>query len=184
MKRRYLESRVEWEYIEQLIDAIDNPNTKNQVRNALEWYVIKASRYRGIEHFLNGVTLVVPAVLVVLNQYMPEKCITVQLVTAISGIFAASAKSFSKLHDKRICYRRAAEEIKSETVLYIHRVGNYNADKRNTIFVSRINEIRKNENNSWADIESDNGAVKRENSIETVKNEKQMSVSKNRENYR
>lgn len=161
MKRRYLTSRVEWEYIGQLIDAIDNPNTKNQVRNALEWYVIKASRYRGIEHFLNGVTLVVPAVLVVLNNYMSEECIIVQLITAASGIFAASAKSFSKIHDKRICYRRAAEEIKSETILYIHRVGNYDTDKRNAIFVSRINEIRKNENNSWVEIESDSGVEKR-----------------------
>lgn len=164
MKKRYSSSRVEWEYIGQLTDAIDNPNTKNQVRNALEWYVIKASRYRTIEHILNGVTLIVPAVLVILNKCVPDDCIVVQLLTAASGIFAAAAKSFSKLHDKRICYRRAAEEIKGETVLYIHQAGIYEAENRNTIFVSRINEIRKNENNSWAEIENNNGAGKTENS--------------------
>lgn len=160
MKRKYSSSKVEWEYIGQLIDAINNPYTKNQVRNALEWYVIKACRYRTMEHILNGVTLAVPALLVILNKCVPGDCIVGQLVTAASGTFAAAAKSFSKLHDKRICYRRSAEEIKSETTLYIHQAGIYEAGNRNTIFVNRINEIRRNENNSWAEIENDNVTAK------------------------
>ena len=48
-----------------------------EVSIGINRHVIKASRYRGSEHFLNGVTLVVPAVLVVLNNYMPEGCIIV-----------------------------------------------------------------------------------------------------------
>lgn len=156
MKRKYSSSSVEWEYIGQLVNAIENQNTRNQVSNALEWYVIKASRYRVIEYCLNAVIIAVPAILVVLSECVKTNCIASQLLTAISGTFAASAKSFSKLHDKRICYRRAAEEIKSETVFYIHQAGIYETLDRDTIFVNRVNEIRRNENSSWAEIEEEN----------------------------
>lgn len=155
MKRKYSSSSVEWEYIGQLENAIENQNTRNQVSNALEWYIIKASRYRMIEYCLNAVIIAVPAILVVLSECVETNCIASQLFTAISGTFAASAKSFSKLHDKRICYRRAAEEIKSETVFYIHKVGIYKVADRDTIFVNRVNEIRRNENSNWAEIEGE-----------------------------
>lgn len=155
MKRKYSASRVEWEYIGRLINAINDQNIKDQVSNALEWYVIKATRYRMIEYILNGVTLVVPAILLLLNKYVENDCMAGQLITAASGTFAASAKAFSKLHDKRICYRRAAEEIKNEAVLYIHQTGVYKVENRNAIFAERINAIRKSENSSWVEIEND-----------------------------
>ena len=155
MRRKYSASKVEWEYIGRLINAINDQNIKDQVSNALEWYVIKAARYRMLEYILNGVTLVVPAILVLLNKCVENDCMAGQLITAISGTFAASAKVFSKLHDKRVCYRRAAEEIKNEAVLYIHQTGIYEVENRNVIFAERINVIRKRENSSWMEIEDD-----------------------------
>lgn len=155
MKKKYSSSRVEWDYIDQLLNAIENQNIRSQVGNALEWYVIKASRYRLLEYILNVLTLIVPAVLVVLNSCLSSEDIVGQLIVAVLGTFAAAAKSFSKLHDKRICYRRAAEFIKSETALYIHRMGAYKGEDKDEIFVNNIIEIRREENNTWVKIENE-----------------------------
>ncbi len=155
MKKKYSSSRVEWEYIGQLLDAIENQNVRNLVGNALKWYVIKASRYRLFEYILNALTLIVPAVLMILNKCVPDNCMMGQLVIAALGTFAAATKSFSKLHDKRVCYRSAAEFIKSETALYINRVKIYKREDREEIFVNNINKIRKRENDSWIEIEND-----------------------------
>lgn len=155
MKRRYSASKVEWDYIEQLVNAIEDVHTRELVSNALQWYVIKAGRYRMFEYILNAVTLIVPSALVVLNQCVEGGSVAVQLVAAVSGTLAASAKAFSKLHDKRVSYRTAAESIKSETALYIHRADIYKTEKRDALFIKRIIEIRRNENGKWAEIEND-----------------------------
>lgn len=154
MKKKYLSSKVEWEYISQLLNAIDNQNIRYQVGNALEWYVIKASRYRLYEYALNALTLVVPATLLILNKCVPNDGMVWQSVVAVSGTFAGAAKSFSKLHDKRVCYRRTAEFIKSETVLFINNVGIYENEDSAKKFVNKIIRICNEENNNWAKIES------------------------------
>lgn len=161
MKKKYSSSSVEWEYIGQLLNSVENQNIKNQVGNALEWYVIKANRYRLFEYILNMLTLIVPAVLVVLNNCLPDDCMAGQLGVAVLGTFAAAAKSFSRLHDKRICYRGAAECIKSETALYINKMGVYKNEDSAEIFVTNINKIRKEENNSWIKIENNEETVSR-----------------------
>lgn len=154
MKKRYLSSKVEWTYIGQLIDAIDNWKIKNQIYNALVWYVIKSSRYRIYEYILNIINIVAPAMLMIFSKYASEDCFEGQLIIAIVGTFAAAAKSCSKLHEKRICYRSAAEAIKSETVLYINHVGIYASEERDTIFVKNIDQIRKEENIHWVKLET------------------------------
>lgn len=163
MKKKYSSSKVEWEYINQLLNAIENQNIRNQVGNALEWYVIKAGRYRLVEYILNTLTLIVPAVIMILNKCMPDNCMAGQLVVAVLGTFAAATKSFSKLHDKRICYRRAAEFIKSETALFINRVGVYKRENSAEIFVNNIIKIRKEESNSWIEIENNVETISRKN---------------------
>ena len=155
MKRKYSSGKVEWDYIGQLLNAIENHNIRNQIGNALEWYVIKTNRYRFSEYILNTLILIVPAVLTILNNCVSSENVEGQLVVAFLGTFAAAAKSFSKLHDKRICYRRTAEFIKRETALYINQIGRYKGTDRDEIFVNSINEIVGEENNSWMEIERD-----------------------------
>ena len=154
MRKKYLSSKVEWTYIGQLIDAIDNWKIKNQVYNAVVWYVIKSSRYKIYEYILNIVNIVAPALLMIFSKYVSEDCFGGQLIIAIIGTSAAAAKSCSKLHEKRICYRGAAEAIKSETVLYINHVGIYASEERDTIFVQNIDQIRKEENINWVKLET------------------------------
>lgn len=154
MKKKYSSSKVEWEYIGQLLNAVENQNIRNQVGNSLEWYVIKANRYRLFEYTLNLLTIIVPAVLIILNNFLPENCMAGQVIVAALGTFAATTKSFSKLHDKRIGYREAAEHIKSETALYINQVGVYKNEDSAEILVVNIDKIRKEENNRWIKIEN------------------------------
>lgn len=154
MKKKYLSSKVEWTYIGQLINAIEDENIKNQIYNALVWYVIKTSRYRIYEYILNIINIVAPTMLVFFSKYVSEDCFGGQLMIAIVGTFAAAAKSCSKLNEKRICYRCAAEAIKSETVLYINHVGIYASEERDEIFVKNIDQIRKEENSNWVKVET------------------------------
>lgn len=177
MERKYSSSKVEWDYIGQLLNAIENQNIRNHVGNALEWYVIKANRYRLFEYILNALTLIVPAVLMIMNSCVSSEDVAGQLIVALLGTVAAAAKSFSKLHDKRICYRRAAEFIKSETVLYIQRVGVYKGEDRDEIFVNNIIEIRREENNSWVDIENDKGTTSKVNH-DNITNQKEKTSEK------
>lgn len=154
--KRYSAGNVEWEYIDRLIDDIGEEKIKDQVYNALVWYVVESGRYKVFEYVLNGVTLVSPMALVALNNCLPDGCIWGQILAAGIGTFAAAAKSFSKLHDKRVNYRRAAEAIKSETTLYINHAGRYGVeDGRDALFVERIENIRKTENASWVKIETE-----------------------------
>lgn len=153
MRKKYLSSKVEWTYIGQLINAIDNWMIKNQVYNVLVWYVIKSSRYRIYEYILNIINIAAPAMLMIFGKYVPENSFEGQLIIAIVGTFAAAAKSCSKLHEKRVSYRSAAEAVKSETILYINHVGKYASEERDIIFVQAIDEIGKEENINWANLE-------------------------------
>ena len=155
MRKRYSSSKVEWAYIDQLTNAICNEAIRNQVYNALVWYVIESSRYKFLEYFLNGVTLVSPSLIMLLNECGSQDCKWGPIAVTGIGTFAAAAKSFSKLHEKRVNYRTAAEAIKSETILYIRHAGIYVAVERDTLFVEKIDLIRKEENASWVKLESD-----------------------------
>lgn len=154
MKKKYVSSKVEWDYIGQLIDAINDWQIKHQVYNALVWYVIKANRYRIYEYILNMVNVVVPAALMFCNKYMSIDSFWGQFIIVMLGTFAAAAKSSSKLHEKRICYRSAAEAIKSEIIRYINHVEEYESEERDAIFVKKIDQIRKEENIHWIKIET------------------------------
>lgn len=153
MKRKFSSSKVEWIYIGQLLSAIEKENIKNMVYNALVWYIVKAKSYKALEHSLNVITLVVPILVVIINHYVGSNSIEAQIGVSITGTVAASARFFSKIHEKRIEYRMAAEQIKSETAQYINSIGEYNEKNKDEIFIKRILKIRENENKCWEKIE-------------------------------
>lgn len=153
MKRKFSSSKVEWVYMGQLLSAIENENIKNMVYNALVWYIIKAKFYKVLEHSLNIITLIVPILVVIINNYMDSDSKEAQIGISVTGTVAASARFFSKIHEKRIEYRVAAEQIKSETALYINKIGEYKGENKEENFIKRILKIRENENEFWKKIE-------------------------------
>lgn len=153
MKRKFSSSKVEWTYIGQLINAVENKNIKNLLSNALLWYIIKAKTYKVFEYLLNIVTLIVPILVVIINNHVEADSIGEQMGVAIVGIMAAATRFFSKIHEKRVEYRVAAERIKCETGLYINEVGEYKGQDRDEKFIKAIIEIRENENRCWEKME-------------------------------
>jgi len=154
MKKRYSASNVEWRYLEQLVKGIEDEKVENRIYNVLVWYVIKAERYKLFEYLLNAVTLAAPTVIMMMNMYFPKDSIWGQGAIAGAGTLAAAAKSFSKLHEKRINYRKAAENIKNETTLYINQVGAYAGNDRKAVFLGNIERIIKEENAGWVKVET------------------------------
>lgn len=153
MKRNYIISKVEWEYIKGLIEAIAEYKIKNQVENNIVWYAARANTYRIFEYTLNAITLISPICLVIINECFNGDSLWGQMVVALISTLASAGKSFSHLHDKKVSYRKTAEEIKNETELYNNYVGEYKGEDRTQIFVQKLVQIRKTENANWQKIE-------------------------------
>lgn len=149
MRRKFSSSKLEWIYIGQLLEAIPDKMIENMIENALIWYIIKAKQYKALEILINIITIISPTAIVLINSYMIESSVEGQAFVALAGTVAASAKALSKIHEKRIRYRRAAEQIKYETERYISGVGEYALPNRNVTFSEKLIEIRQLENNEW-----------------------------------
>lgn len=160
--RKLVASSVEWRYIYQLLEGIEDENIKNYIANQIQWNVIKASRYRFFEYALNVLTVAMPTVVVVVQHILPQTNPLVQFFVLGSATITTSAGIFLKLHDKRILYRTTAEVIKEETTLYTNKVGKYKGNDRNELFLKKVHSIVRSTNNRWKEIEevADNASSK------------------------
>lgn len=159
--RKFCASRVEWRYIYQLLDSIKNENIRDYVANQIEWYVIKAGRYKVYEYTLKLLAVVMPTLVTVMQQYFKPDNLLEQAVILGGATITSASGVFLKLHDKRVLYRKAAEQIKDETMLYINHATPYSADEHNDCserderFVAKLKEISNCTNNIWGKIEDD-----------------------------
>lgn len=155
MKRgkRYCSSRVEWKYINQLIEKIENENIRYLVTDHLMWHVIRADRYRTYEHLLNLAAVLTPTMMLVFNYLFAQDDILKQVLAVGAGTATASAQAFSKLHEKKVLYRNTAEKIKNETILYISKTDKYKVENRDEKFILTVNEIVEGVNSRWQEIE-------------------------------
>lgn len=152
--KKYHSGRVEWRYIHQLLDKIENENIRYLVADHLMWHVIRADRYRTYEHMLNIAAVITPTMVVVCNYFLAEGDIIRQALIVGAGTITASAQAFSKLHEKKVLYRNTAEKIKNETILYISSVGKYKEEDRDEAFILTVNQIVEGVNSKWQEIEN------------------------------
>ena len=153
--RKLCASKVEWKYIYQLTDAIEQVDIRNYVANQIEWYVIKASRYRFLEYALKILTVVMPTVTMLAQKYMSEGDFLLQAIVLGAATITTASSNFVKWHDKRVLYRTSAEQIKEETMLYVTHAGKYNDEKRDEYFVIKLYEIADSANDAWEKLEKD-----------------------------
>lgn len=155
--RKLCASKVEWKYIYQLTDVIEQVDIRNYVANQIEWYVIKASRYRFWEYALKILAVVTPTVTMLAQKYMKEDFFLQAIVLGAATITTASS-NFVKWHDKRVLYRESAEKIKEEAILYVTHAGKYSDEKRDENFVMKLSEIANSANDKWEKLEDDDKA--------------------------
>lgn len=154
--RKLCASKVEWKYIDQLMEAIEDKNIRNYVANQVEWYVIKARRYKFLEYTLKILTVVMPTLVVIVQKCWNPKNICTQAVVLGAATITSASGTFLKIHDKRVLYRKSAEQIKEETTLFINHAEPYDKDGSEKVFVVKMHEISANTNSKWGEIEEDN----------------------------
>ena len=151
--RKFSASKVEWKYIYQLIGAIENENIRDYVTNQLEWHVIKAECYRLLDNISKFLTIIMPALIVIVQQEIESSNFISQAIILVGATITSAAGVFSKWHDKRILYRKTTELIKEETILYITNAGQYKEKERDEKFVCELHKIIYSVNDSWGKIE-------------------------------
>ena len=153
--RRYSTIRIEWDYIRQLLDSIEDEKIRDLAANQMMWHTVRTNRYRLYEHLLNAAILLTPTLTIVLNTLVAGDAWWKQALLIGAGTLTASAKAFSPFHEKRILYRKCAERLRSETTLYVNRAGKYQGDEAaaNEAFVKTVLRIAKETNHSWGDLE-------------------------------
>ncbi len=167
--RKLCASKIEWKYIYQLIQAIENENIRNYVENQIAWCVVKASRYRFYDYTLKLLTVLMPTVVVVLQQCLDTNDLLAQMAVLGGATVTSASSIFIKFHDKRVLYRNAAEQLKAETLLFITRTGKYKAQDCEERFVLELDRIVKCSNEAWGRIEEEK---KEETKKEEAKKEK------------
>lgn len=154
--RKICASKVEWKYIDQLMAAIEDKNIRNYVANQVEWYVVKAGQYKFLEYTLKILTVVMPTVVVIVQKCLNPDDICTQVVVLGAATVTSASGTFLKLHDKRVLYRKSAEQIKEEATLFINHAEPYDKAGSEKAFIVRLHEISGDANSKWGEIEDDN----------------------------
>lgn len=153
--RKLCASKVEWKYIYQLLEAIEDENIRNYITNQIQWNVIKAYYYKGLDTIFKILAVVMPVLVVVAQENIGEKNTIGQAIVLAGATLTSATGTFSKWHEKRILYRKTSELLKEETILYVTKSGRYEKAGRDVLFVTKVHKITYNATNSWGDIETD-----------------------------
>lgn len=160
--RKLCASRVEWKYIYKLTKSVENEIIRDYVENQIEWHVVKANQYKFFEYLLKFLTVMTPTVVIVLQQCLDTNNPLVQMSVLGGATVASASGTFIKFHEKRVLYRKSAELIKEETLLYITHTGKYNSEECDEQFVTELDRIVKGTSEEWRQIEEKKEEEKKE----------------------
>lgn len=152
--RKLCASKVEWKYIYKLTKSVENEIIRDYVENQIEWHVVKANQYKFLEYLLKFLTVVTPTVVIVLQRLPNANTPLVQMAVLGGATVTSASGTFIKFHEKRVLYRKSAEQIKEETLLYITHTGKYNCEECDERFVAELDRIAKGTNEEWRQIEA------------------------------
>lgn len=161
--RKLCASRVEWKYIYQLTGSIEDDNIRNYITNQIEWFVVKANQYKFWEYMFKALTVITPTVALAVQNKLAANNMWGQLAVLGGATIASASGVFLMFHDKRVLYRKSAELIKSETLLYITHVGEYSGEDCNERFVLKLDNIARNVNEKWGQIEDNQNKAEDKN---------------------
>ena len=130
---------------------------KERVLYLLKWYRKKAERYKFFTYIGTSASIVLPAVLALLNsealcQCLPDGCAkSLQVILPILGSAGAAFYAFLQCKDNWIRYRTTVEQIKQKTVYYIVQLKGKNPVDPSTeqAFLKQIEDICASEIAEW-----------------------------------
>ncbi len=130
---------------------------KERVLYLLKWYRKKAERYKFFTYIGTSASILLPAILALLNSealchYLPDDCVkSFQVILPILGSVGAAFYAFLQSKDNWIRYRTTVEQIKQKTVYYITQFETTNTVDPSVekAFLKQIEDICASEIAEW-----------------------------------
>lgn len=133
--------------LEVFTDPIQNNLIKKRVYNTLMWNIKKATYYKRFFYSFSIVSLTLNAMIPIINQlnnYSIWVTIISSVVFVITGIL-----TLVNFKDVWYRYRVTSEIIKAECMKLNCKIGEYENDNRERIFLKKFEEILSDERNLW-----------------------------------
>ena len=168
-------ARDEKNYIKKIGDMFENDMIKVRVIYLLNWYSKKASKYR-IKYFICAfLSVVIPACITLISNILKNTYYVIPVLSTI-GTITAGILAISRWQEGWLRYRKTVESIKSEISVYLVMRNYHNSLENNEkvyevdlLFLEKIEEIVKYENNEWVSLRMNNDN-KSNDVLENIKN--------------
>lgn len=162
-----LENRLFSEIESGLPDGI----VKERVLYLLKWYRKKAERYKFFTYVGTSASILLPAVLALLNsealcQCLPDNCVKkLQVILPVLGSVGAAFYAFLQSKDNWIRYRTTVEQIKQKTVCHMAQLKDRNTvdPSAEQAFLKQIEDICASEIAEWRRNRTDTAFELKEN---------------------
>ncbi|PFS25407.1 hypothetical protein COK45_05080 [Bacillus thuringiensis] len=123
--------------------------TKNRINHLLGWYVKKGTYYKRIYYLINSLIIIINASIPIINQL--NFTFSLILVSTIAGVASvlASILTLVSVKDTWFRYRKHAELLKRECILFNCHWGIYEDEDRERRLAVSVEEIIHNEREYW-----------------------------------
>ena len=132
------------------LEEIKNYTIKKRIMHLLDWYIRKATCYKNLYYIFSVVIIIINALIPIINQikftYYDS---VISIISAMASIFTSVITLFT-MKDTWHRYRKSAELIKKECMLFSADLGEYGKeDNKEELLLSNIEMIISNERDDW-----------------------------------
>ncbi|MEJ8555146.1 DUF4231 domain-containing protein [Tepidibacter sp. Z1-5] len=138
--------------VKDMTKNIENEVIRQRVEQLLVWDVKKATCYKRAYYLMSIVIIIANASIPIINQMWtgPNGRLTVSSISGLAGVIA-SILTLVNVKDTWFRYRKFAELMKTECILFINKCNPYNGENRECLFVNKIELIVSGERGLWED---------------------------------
>lgn len=151
--------KLERQLFEAIKADLEDSIVKSRVLYLLQWYNKKASSYKRQTYFATSVSILIPAMVTLLNSGLLETEEMARIPTLILSFFStvgAGLYAFLRSKDQWIRYRITAESLKRETIYFLSEKKTNPGQYTEDAFIKKIEDIAMAEANEWHGLRSSN----------------------------
>lgn len=148
-------------YIREVLEQIEHESIRTRVYDLLLWYIRGANRCRLWYYFFKTITIVLPALIMVVTSsgsglaiwadevWGSTANLAVAVLSGLTGV-ASGLLVLTRCEENFLRYRRTADKIKGELTQYLVGAGHYReANTRNQRFIVALEGIVAREGEGW-----------------------------------
>lgn len=145
-----LKLKDEIQAVKDITVNIKNKMIRDRVEQLLVWDVKKATCYKRRYYSMSIVIILANASIPIINQMWtgPNGRLTVSIISGLAGVIA-SILTLINVKDTWFRYRKFAELMKTQCILFINKCDPYNGEDRECLFVNNIESIVSDERDHW-----------------------------------